>query len=454
MAAINGALPPRPDGIQGQMWKQSAQVQHHDQRMSDFERQLKDTTAGRSTGSGAASSAASSEPQPEPAIGFGTMHPPKHQRTVLVVGGFPCDSERDVTCEKLREIFGQEPGVKGRWTPGKVGSVGKVNFHTNDHAWTFLRKCNCRKVSHGSKQLWHTWDRPKEEVLLSKRDSLAIKALRTRAVEKGFLTNGAEMGIDGDWERSRVWFKRIRTEERVSREIVLGWMEDLAALWNEAMDEVNLREKERLPAPRFACSHLLSWNVAQVLAVPPVTRGGASRHWECGSLSMATSRKNLAEREVSAWRRFYEHHHLLCDNKVALKHRLRLLTSWVVSSMHWCAGSWILACTQCAPLRAVLDRMLRKMIHVPRLPDESAVSDMARWARLLRICRAKHKFPHGDEKVLCKQLLVVRAHCTDCDERPEEGIEHIVPAQKHCLVAEPEKGNGHTMSWTSFRSLD
>ena len=111
--------------------------------------------------------------------------------------------------------------------------------------------------------------------------------------------------------------------------------------------------------------------------------------------------------------------------------------------MYWCADSWILSCAQCAHLRAVLDRMLRKMINVPKLPDEG----MMRWARRLRNCRAKHKFPHGDEEYSASYLLLaVRAHCTDCDERPEEGNEQIVPAQKHCLVAEPEKGIGHTMS--------
>ena len=88
-------------------------------------------------------------------------------------------------------------GVKDWWTLGKVGSVGMVSFHV----WTFLRKHKGKKVSHGAKQLWHTRDRPKEEILLSKRVSLAIKALRTRAVERGILTNGAEIGIDGDWER-------------------------------------------------------------------------------------------------------------------------------------------------------------------------------------------------------------------------------------------------------------
>ena len=135
---------------------------------------------------------------------------------------------------------------------------------------------------------------------LGQRVSLAIKALRIVAVERGFLTNGAEMGIDGDWERGRVWFKRMRTEEpvvtiyrRTNRtsselvvigEIVPGWNEDFAALWNEAMDEANLREWERLAAPRFAFFHLLSWNVAQVPAWPPMTRCGAvskkAKEWE------------------------------------------------------------------------------------------------------------------------------------------------------------------------------
>ena len=94
VAAINGGLTPRLDGIQepreqmgmlaGQMTslksdvvQMSAQVQQHDQMMSEFERQLKDITAGRSVRSGAASSAASSEPHPELARGDGSVHLPK-----------------------------------------------------------------------------------------------------------------------------------------------------------------------------------------------------------------------------------------------------------------------------------------------------------------------------------------------------------------------------------------
>ena len=43
--------------------------------------------------------------------------------------------------------------------------------------------------------------------------SLAIRTLRTRAVES-ILTQGAEMGIDRNWERGRVWFNKLRTENR------------------------------------------------------------------------------------------------------------------------------------------------------------------------------------------------------------------------------------------------
>ena len=107
--------------------------------------------------------------------------------------------------------------------------------------------------------------------------------------------------------------------------------------------------------------------------------------------------EELAEREVSAWRRFNALRQSLCDNNVALKYRLRLLTSCVVSSVYWSAESWILTRTQCAHLRAVQDGMLGKMIYVPRLPGESAETHMTRWARLLRNCRAKHNFQHGDE---------------------------------------------------------
>ena len=104
--------------------------------------------------------------------------------------------------------------------------------------------------------------------------------------------------------------------------------------------------------------------------------------------------KEIAER---AWRRFYAIRHLLCDNKVALRQSLRLLSSCVASSMYWCSGSWILTQSQCTHLRAIQDKMLRRMVFVPRLPTETAEAHMTRWSKLLHNCRAKHKILHRDE---------------------------------------------------------
>ena len=58
-------------------------------------------------------------------------------------------------------------------------------------------------------------------------------------------------------------------------EIVPGWNEDFTALWKEATEEANLREWEKQAAARHVYLHLLSGNVAQIPAGPPLTRGGA-----------------------------------------------------------------------------------------------------------------------------------------------------------------------------------
>ena len=100
--------------------------------------------------------------------------------------------------------------------------------------------------------------------------------------------------------------------------------------------------------------------------------------------------KELAEREVSAWRRFYAHHHLLCDNNVALKDCV--CSRHVLC--HRCTGALEAGSLHVHNARSVGPHV---EICVPRLPDESAELHMTRWARLLRNCRAKHKFPHGDE---------------------------------------------------------
>ena len=78
-------------------------------------------------------------------------------------------------------------GVKDWWTPGKKLDQWERSASTQmTMCGPSSEEHKDKKFSHGAKQLWHTWDRPKEEVLLSKRVSLAIKALRTRAVREEY----------------------------------------------------------------------------------------------------------------------------------------------------------------------------------------------------------------------------------------------------------------------------
>ena len=100
-------------------------------------------------------------------------------------------------------------------------------------------------------------------------------------------------------------------------------------------------------------------------------------------------RKELAEREVSPWRMFYSLRRLLCNDKGALKHRVRLFSSCVVS--YRCAGSW-LDTHHSAPI--VGRFKIKMLIYVPRTSMEKEDSRMMRWARLLLNCRFKNTSSH------------------------------------------------------------
>ena len=114
--------------------------------MNDVERQLREIATGR--GCGITSSVGSLEPQPELSK-TGKQHPPKQHRTILVGG-----------CEKLRAIFGQEPGVKEWWEPRKSGISGKGEFQLEHGRVDFPEEYKGQNFYFESEKLWHTWSRP------------------------------------------------------------------------------------------------------------------------------------------------------------------------------------------------------------------------------------------------------------------------------------------------------
>ena len=81
----------------------SAQVQQHDLRMSDFERQLKILQLEDLAGRGPRQALHLRNPTLS-LRGERKHAPSKNQRAVLVVGGFPDDTEWDAICEKMRDF--------------------------------------------------------------------------------------------------------------------------------------------------------------------------------------------------------------------------------------------------------------------------------------------------------------------------------------------------------------
>ena len=156
---------------------------------------------------------------------------------------------------------------------GKIGILGKVSF-------PHQRRGVDIHPSHGAKQLWHALDCPKEEVMLSKRVSLAMTVLHTRAVERSILCNGAEMGTDGDGERSRVWFKKkkLRTGQRWNQLLLRTWAHRrIGPRMGRGFCGLVEWSKGWVKSPKMgkARLYLHSWNVPCVLAGPPTTVNGA-----------------------------------------------------------------------------------------------------------------------------------------------------------------------------------
>ena len=134
-----------------------AQVHRHDQRMNETERQLEDIAAGRRSGSGIASSVGSSEPHPEPARTGQLQHPPKHQRTVLVVGGFPYDTEREQICATLRDIFWTRTRGQRMVNTRESGVNRQSMLCLERGRLAFLRKFKGQKFARGSDEChWHS----------------------------------------------------------------------------------------------------------------------------------------------------------------------------------------------------------------------------------------------------------------------------------------------------------
>ena len=93
--------------------------------------------------------------------------------------------------------------------------------------------------------------------------------------------------------------------------------------------------------------------------------------------------------------------------------------------------------------------------NVPRRPEESADLHMVPWSRLLRNCRVKHTFSHGDDTWLLSTSLSWCGHIARITTRDPGRETSRMYMNKHVAwLRDFLKGAGHSMSWTTPSRLE
>lgn len=160
-------------------------VDEHAKRLDQVDRELAQLRAGGSGGSANAPSQTGGGGGQAPyavgsASGWRSGPPvPKAQRTVVIVGGFPPEGEREVVERAAAEISAQIPGVQSAFAVGRRPSVFKMRFESASLMWEFMRARRGRRLEFEGRTLWHTVEKDPEERLVAKRVSNLIGKLRT-----------------------------------------------------------------------------------------------------------------------------------------------------------------------------------------------------------------------------------------------------------------------------------
>jgi len=139
--------------------------------------------------------------------------PSIQDRDVLVVGGFPEGTSKELREGKLEDMFGPVRGdLNDLWAPGRYATCGKVRFVSATKMWAWIR--SNRRVVHNFVQgdvthkLWWSVEKSEDERQKSKRVSKAIAAFRQRAMRiHGLSEEDSRKLLEGDWARGIAYYR-------------------------------------------------------------------------------------------------------------------------------------------------------------------------------------------------------------------------------------------------------
>ena len=145
---------------------------------------------------------------------------PIKRRRLVVLGGFPRNTERALILAKLNEYTAD---VQLAICPGDYNSKGKWLFASNAAAWKLLKSMKGRKftITIGGENftLWHGFDKSIKEQTLARRTMLVHKGIREHFVQKGLGEAAADWRwwkdnlLDADSEIGTVFVKTRATPE-------------------------------------------------------------------------------------------------------------------------------------------------------------------------------------------------------------------------------------------------
>ncbi len=141
---------------------------------------------------------------------------PVSKRTVIFVGGFPYNTEKDLILQKLKEMAAPyDDNILDYYTTRKLTSFGKIKFKTSDDMWDFINGTKAVVFKFEDKALYHSIDKTESEIKLSKKVSAAVKLLKTHFETNGIPKADLKKYVDAEWNYGTVMFKDAPTSKFV-----------------------------------------------------------------------------------------------------------------------------------------------------------------------------------------------------------------------------------------------
>ena len=101
----------------------------------------------------------------------------------------------------------------------------------------------------------------------------------------------------------------------------------------------------------------------------------------------------LSHRIAAGWAAFRSLKHVLCDRRLCLRARMKLLQTCVAPSMLYAAETWTLTVVQASRIRATQRKMLRQMVAMRRGSNETWVEYIQRSTHASVDLAARHGVP-------------------------------------------------------------